>query len=386
APRAGTDADRRGRGMVTRPLKVLNVVGARPNFMKVGPVHRALEAAGATSVVVHTGQHYDAKMSDVFFRDLGLPEPDHYLGIGGGTHAEQTARVMMAFEPVLEAERPELVLVVGDVNSTLATALVAAKRHVPVAHVEAGLRSGDRAMPEELNRLCTDALSDLLFVTEQSGLDNLRREGVLDEKVHFVGNVMIDSLVAALPKARATGAVERLGLTPQGFVLMTMHRPSNVDAEAPLREVVRLLQALAARLPIVLPLHPRTAGNLDRFGLRDALAATGGLHLVEPLGYLDFLGLMEAASAVVTDSGGIQEETTFLGVPCVTLRENTERPVTVTLGTNELAPLDADHVAARLDAILSGEEGEGEVPPLWDGHAATRIADVIVGWHAGDAG
>ena len=371
--------------MVT-PLKVLNVVGARPNFMKVGPVHRALEAAGAVSVVVHTGQHYDAKMSDVFFRDLGLPEPDHYLGIGGGTHAEQTARVMMAFEPVLEAERPELVLVVGDVNSTLATALVAAKRHVPVAHVEAGLRSGDRAMPEELNRLCTDALSDLLFVTEQSGLDNLRREGVLDEKVHFVGNVMIDSLVAALPKARATGAVERLGLTPQGFVLMTMHRPSNVDAEAPLREVVRLLQALAARLPIVLPLHPRTAGNLDRFGLRDALAATGGLHLVEPLGYLDFLGLMEAASAVVTDSGGIQEETTFLGVPCVTLRENTERPVTVTLGTNELAPLDADHVAARLDAILSGEEGEGEVPPLWDGHAATRIADVIVGWHAGDAG
>lgn len=364
-----------------KPLKVLHVVGARPNFMKVGPVHRALEATGAAvSVVVHTGQHYDAKMSDVFFRDLGLPEPDHYLGVGGGTHAEQTARVMLAFEPVLLDEQPDLVLVVGDVNSTLAAALVAAKLQVPVAHVEAGLRSFDRAMPEELNRLCTDALSDLLFVTEQSGLDNLRREGVPDAKVHFVGNVMIDSLVAALPKARAAGAVERLGLPPRGFVLMTMHRPSNVDEEAPLREVVRLVEALAARLPVVLPLHPRTAGNLARFGLRERLDRIPALHLVEPLGYLDFLGLMEAAAAVVTDSGGVQEETTFLGVPCLTLRENTERPVTIAVGTNELAPLDADHVAARLDAILAGEGRKGEIPPLWDGHAAERIAEVLVAW------
>src|SRR5690606_39134390 len=270
--RAGAPDRAGGLGVVMKPLKVLHVVGARPNFMKVGPVHRALEATGAAvSVVVHTGQHYDAKMSDVFFRDLGLPEPDHHLGVGGGTHAEQTARVMLAFEPVLLDEQPDLVLVVGDVNSTLAAALVAAKLQVPVAHVEAGLRSFDRAMPEELNRLCTDALSDLLFVTEQSGLDNLRREGVPDAKVHFVGNVMIDSLVAALPKARAAGAVERLGLPPRGFVLMTMHRPSNVDEEAPLREVVRLVEALAARLPVVLPLHPRTAGNLARFGLRERL-------------------------------------------------------------------------------------------------------------------
>jgi UDP-N-acetylglucosamine 2-epimerase (non-hydrolysing) len=278
-------------------------------------------------------------------------------------------------------EQPDLVLVVGDVNSTLASALVAAKLHVPVAHVEAGLRSFDRRMPEELNRLCTDALSDLLFVTEQSGLDNLRREGVPEERVRFVGNVMIDSLVAALPLARAAGAVERLGLTPKGYVVMTMHRPSNVDEEGPLREVVRLIEALAARLPVVCPLHPRTAGSLDRFGLRPRLEALPSLRLVEPLGYLDFLGLLAGAAATVTDSGGIQEETTFLGVPCLTLRENTERPVTLTLGTNELAPLDADYVAARLDAILAGEARKGQVPPLWDGHAAERIAEVLVAWH-----
>jgi UDP-N-acetylglucosamine 2-epimerase (non-hydrolysing) len=277
-------------------------------------------------------------------------------------------------------ENPDLVLVVGDVNSTLAAALVAAKRHVPIAHVEAGLRSFDRMMPEELNRLCTDALSDLLFVTEQSGLDNLRREGVPDEKVHFVGNVMIDSLKAALPHARAAGAVGRLGLAPMGYVVTTMHRPSNVDEEGQLREVVRLIEALAARLPVVFPLHPRTAGSLDRFGLRARLEAVPSLRLVEPLGYLDFLGLLAEAAAAVTDSGGIQEETTFLGVPCLTLRENTERPVTVTLGTNELAPLDADHVAARLDAILAGEARKGQIPPLWDGHAAERITDVLLNW------
>ena len=346
--------------------------------MKVGPVHRALEAAGARSTIVHTGQHYDARMSDVFFRQLGLPEPDHYLGIGGGSHAEQTARVMTAFEEVLLEVKPDLVLVVGDVNSTVAATLVAVKLHVPVAHVEAGLRSGDRRMPEEINRLCTDAISDLLFVTEQSGLDNLKHEGTPDERVHFVGNVMIDSLVHAREAARALKSPEAHGVEPGGYILMTMHRPSNVDTQAPLEEMVRLVEGLAEILPVVLPAHPRTKNNLQKFGLFGALEGIGGLRLIEPAGYLEFLGLMEGAAVVVTDSGGIQEETTFLGVPCLTLRENTERPATIDLGTNELSPLDAAHVLGRVRTILEEGTTEHQVPPLWDGRAAERIADVLV--------
>ena len=360
-------------------LHVLSVVGARPNFMKVGPVHRALEAAGARSTIVHTGQHYDARMSDVFFRQLGLPEPDFYLGIGGGSHAEQTARVMMAFEEVLLEVKPDLVLVVGDVNSTVAATLVAVKLHVPVAHVEAGLRSGDRRMPEEINRLCTDAISDLLFVTEQSGLDNLKHEGTPDERVHFVGNVMIDSLVHAREAARELGSPAAHGVEPGGYILMTMHRPSNVDTQEPLEEMVRLVEGLAEMLPVVLPAHPRTAGNLEKFGLLDRLKAVEGLRLIEPAGYLEFLGLMEGAAVVVTDSGGVQEETTFLGVPCLTLRENTERPATIDLGTNELSPLDAAHVIGRVRSILGGERAGHRVPPLWDGKAAERIAAVLIG-------
>ena len=357
---------------------MLSVVGARPNFMKVGPVHRALEAAGARSTIVHTGQHYDARMSDVFFRQLGLPEPDHYLGIGGGSHAEQTARVMVAFEKVLLDVKPDLVLVVGDVNSTVAATLVAVKLHVPVAHVEAGLRSGDRRMPEEINRLCTDAISDLLFVTEQSGLDNLKREGTPDERVHFVGNVMIDSLVHAREAARALGSPRAHGVEPGRYILMTMHRPSNVDTQAPLEEMVRLVEGLGELMPVVLPAHPRTAGNLAQYGLLDRLKAAPNLRLIEPAGYLEFLGLMEGAAVVVTDSGGVQEETTFLGVPCLTLRENTERPATIDLGTNELAPLDAAHVLSRVRAILGGERPAHRVPPLWDGRAAERIAEVLL--------
>ena len=361
---------------MSRPL-VLSVVGARPNFMKVAPVHRALDARGhVRSRIVHTGQHYDDRMSAVFFADLGLPEPHHYLGVGAGTHAEQTARVMLALEPVLEAEGPALVAVVGDVNSTLAAALVAAKRHVPVAHVEAGLRSGDRRMPEELNRICTDALADLLFVTEQSGIEHLRREGIPDDRIHFVGNVMIDSLVRCLDRARASGAVQRLGLDAGGYVLVTVHRPSNVDAEAPLERVVRIVERLAARRPVVLPLHPRTAARLDQFGLRPALTVRPTVHLIEPLGYLEFVNLMEQATAVVTDSGGIQEETTYLGVPCLTIRESTERPVTITMGTNSLVPLDAEAVATRLEDMVGGGR-RGEIPPLWDGRAGERIAGVI---------
>ena len=284
---------------------------------------------------------------------------------------------MTAFEETMLAERPDLVLVVGDVNSTLACSLVASKLHVPVAHVEAGLRSFDRQMPEEINRILTDRLSDLLFVTEQSGLDNLAAEGMEPEKVHFVGNVMIDSLVHFRPKAAATRAAEAMGLPQKGYLLMTMHRPANVDTPEGLAEIVALAEQLSRRAPVVFPVHPRTRAGLREAGLDARLAAPGNVHVVDPIGYLEFLSLMENAAAVVTDSGGIQEETTYLGVPCLTLRDTTERPVTVTLGTNELMPLNADLVAARVDDILAGRFKSGTVPPLWDGHAATRIADVL---------
>ncbi len=359
-------------------MTVLSVVGARPNFMKVGPVHRALQATpGLTSRIVHTGQHYDAKMSDVFFRQLGLPEPDFYLGIGGGSHAENTGRVMIAFEEVVLRERPDLVLVVGDVNSTLAAALVATKLHVPVAHVEAGLRSGDRAMPEEINRICTDAIADLLFVTEQSGLDHLRREGVPDERVHFVGNVMIDSLIHHRAKAASVTLPDELGVERGAYALMTMHRPANVDDRAALEEIVRIVERLAARLPVVFPIHPRTRARLDETGLLGRIRSVEGLTALEPVGYLEFLHLMEHARVVVTDSGGIQEETTFLRVPCLTLRDSTERPVTVEIGTNRLLPLDAVAVETEVARMLGGAWPTGEVPPLWDGHVAERIAAVL---------
>ena len=358
-------------------MKVLSVVGARPNFMKVGPVDRALRAAGAESVVVHTGQHYDARMSDVFFRQLGLPEPHHTLGVGGGTHAQQTGRVMEAIEPVMRAEAPDVVVVVGDVNSTLAAALVATKLHLPTAHVEAGLRSGDRRMPEELNRLATDAVADLLLVSEPSGLGHLAREGADPDRVVFVGNTMIDTLVALRARAEALGTARALGLDRGEYVLLTLHRPANVDAEAPLREVARLLRAVAAVRPAVLPLHPRTRGNLERVGLLGDVLATPGLTVTEPAGYLEFLDLMAGAAAVVTDSGGIQEETTVLGVRCLTVRDSTERPVTVTEGTNELVPLDADTVARRLRARLAEPAG-GRIPELWDGRAAERIVAVLL--------
>ena len=355
-------------------MHILSVVGARPNFMKVGPLHRALsQIGGIRSRVVHTGQHYDERMSDVFFRQLDLPEPDVYLGVGSGTHAEQTGRVMMAFEPVVREERPDLVIVVGDVNSTLAAALVAVKLHVPVAHVEAGLRSGDRRMPEEINRLATDAIADRLFVTERSGLDHLRREGVPDERIHFVGNVMIDSLVRFRDKAAETSILEDLSITPKGYALVTMHRPRNVDDPERLEELVRILEATAARYPVVFPVHPRTRANLAAAGLEARLRALDAVRLLEPVGYLEFLRLMEHAAVVVTDSGGIQEETTYLGVPCLTLRPSTERPVTVELGTNVLLPLDAEKVAERVADVAAGRFKKGEIPPLWDGHAAERI-------------
>ena len=358
-------------------IKTLSVVGARPNFMKVAPLHRALTAHGGfESRIVHTGQHYDERMSDIFFRQLGLPEPDRYLGVGSGSHAEQTARVMIEFEQVVEEERPDLVIVVGDVNSTLACSIVATKLHVPVAHVEAGLRSGDRRMPEEINRIVTDSVADFLFVTEQSGLENLRKEGVARNRVFFVGNVMIDSL-ARFEERLDDRILEESGVAGKPYVLVTMHRPSNVDDPEGLERIVRILEQAGEMAHIVFPVHPRTRASLTEHRFDARLEAIGSLKILEPVGYLEFLSLMRSASVVVTDSGGIQEETTYLGVPCLTLRESTERPVTVTLGTNELLPLDADAVAGRIAETLSGKRKEGSVPPLWDGRAAERIADVL---------
>jgi UDP-N-acetylglucosamine 2-epimerase (non-hydrolysing) len=358
-------------------MKVINVVAARPNFMKVAPLHRAFQEAGHESLIVHTGQHYDEKMSDIFFEQLEMPEPDVYLGVGSGSHAEQTARIMTAFETVVEDEAPDLVLVVGDVNSTVACSLVATKMHIPVAHVEAGLRSSDRRMPEEINRIVTDSIADFLFVTEESGVENLKAEGVPDEKVAFVGNVMIDALVAFRKKAAQTTILEDLGVDAGAYVAMTMHRPSNVDNREGIESLLSTIKEVAASHPIVFPMHPRTANRFEEFGLADEIQNTENLTVLDPLGYLEFLRLMEHAGVVVTDSGGIQEETTFLQVPCLTLRENTERPITVEQGTNELMPLAPDTVAARVNELMHRSSEDSRIPPLWDGNASKRIVETL---------
>ncbi len=360
------------------PFKIFNVVGARPNFMKLGPLHRAFEQHPAfESFIVHTGQHYDERMSDIFFKQLELPKPDIYLKVGSGSHAAQTARIMISFEGAVMEHKPDLVVVVGDVNSTVACSMVAAKCHIPVAHVEAGLRSGDRRMPEEINRIITDSISDHLFVTEQSGLDNLKREGVPDENVHFVGNVMIDSLVQFREKAAERRILHDLALEPRAYILTTMHRPRNVDSRERLMLVVETLQRLAGLMPVVIPMHPRLKIRLEAYGLLDTFRAIPNLVITEPLGYLEFLKLMDNAALVVTDSGGIQEETTFLQVPCLTLRESTERPITTVLGTNELMELDPDQVWTRVAGILGGDRKHGDIPPLWDGHTADRITGIL---------
>ncbi|HUF35652.1 MAG TPA: UDP-N-acetylglucosamine 2-epimerase (non-hydrolyzing) [Gemmatimonadales bacterium] len=363
-------------------LRVMLVAGARPNFMKIAPILHALISAGHRPVLVHTGQHYDAGMSDAFFRDLGLPEPDHHLGVGSGTHAEQTARVMTAFEPVLIAERPDWVVVVGDVNSTLACALVAAKLREDlgcrIAHVEAGLRSHDWRMPEEVNRVLTDRLADLLLTPSRDALPNLLAEGIPGERVAFVGNVMIDTLFAQLPAARARDLPGALGLERTRYVVATLHRPSNVDEPATLRPVLEALAEVAGSYPVVLPVHPRTRRSIDAFGLG---ALAGALRLADPLGYTEMLSLTEGALAVLTDSGGLQEETTALGVPCVTLREQTERPVTLTEGTNRLAPWPltaAGIVGAFRAAVAEGSAGVGtRCPDGWDGRAAERVVAAL---------
>ena len=359
-------------------MRIINVVGARPNLMKIAPLMAAYAAAPEIEpLLVHTGQHYDANMSELFFRQLGIPEPDLNLGVGSGSHAVQTAEIMRAFEPIVQQHRPDAVLVVGDVNSTIACGLVAVKLGVRLVHVEAGLRSFDRDMPEEINRVLTDAISDLLFCTEQSGVDNLRREGIADEKIHLVGNVMIDTLLRHLERAETSRVLETLGVTAGGYAVLTLHRPSNVDDPVVLAKFLDVLEVVLADQPLIFPVHPRTRQKLAQFGLATRVAAQPELHLVDPVGYLDFLKLMAHARVVLTDSGGIQEETTVLGVPCLTLRENTERPVTVELGTNRLVGQQPDRILAAYREVMTGRDARRRTPPLWDGSAAGRIVGVL---------
>ena len=359
---------------------VISIVGARPNFMKVAPLHKAFQqyANSIRHLIVHTGQHYDEAMSKAFFDDLELPHPDFYLGVGSGTHAEQTARIMIEFEKVLGEVRPDLVIVVGDVNSTVACSLVSVKLGVPVAHVEAGLRSGDRSMPEEINRLLTDTIADYLFVSEPSGVANLVKEGVGAKKIHLVGNVMIDSLVHYRRKAGQSQVMEKLGVRAREFTLVTLHRPSNVDTLQGLDKILSIFERVSPRTTVLFPLHPRTKKMIDQYGLSGRIGSIKNLKLTEPLGYLDFLRLLDNAQLVLTDSGGLQEETTYLGVPCLTLRENTERPITCEIGTNELCGLDVDKIVRKSFEVYDGHAKPGRIPELWDGNAAQRIAGIIL--------
>ena len=364
--------------------KIISVVGARPNFMKVAPIHKAFEKYNkehaetkVQHLVCHTGQHYDEKMSKVFFTELGLPQPDFYLGVGSGSHAEQTAHVMLEFEKILLNEKPDLVIVVGDVNSTIACSLVASKLNIKVAHVEAGLRSRDRSMPEEINRILTDCIADYLFVTEKSGLENLKHEGVEESKIFFTGNVMIDSLVHHLKKAEASNILNELKIEPSSYILLTFHRPANVDSLDFLNELVDTLNALAEKRKLVFPIHPRTRKNFDLYSLNEKLSEN--IILTDPIGYIDFLCLTKNAELIVTDSGGIQEESTYLGVQCLTVRDNTERPITVEVGTNQLIGTDLAKVKTAALKVLNGEKKKGSIPEKWDGQAAERIVEILTG-------
>lgn len=367
---------------------ILCVVGARPNFMKIAPIMRALRAgpAAVSARLLHTGQHYDTAMKQAFFRELGIPEPDIDLEVGSATHAVQTAEIMKRFEPVLDAERPSAVLVVGDVNSTIACALVAAKKGVPVIHVEAGLRSYDRMMPEEINRVLTDQISDLLFTTERDAHLNLAREGIDERRIHFVGNVMIDTLLSHLPSATPPEKTFAAASDPdvfvrsaEGYALVTLHRPSNVDSPDVLQPLLHTLVRVSESIPVVFPVHPRTRARVDAAGLSHVLRRPSILEL-EPLGYLEMLGLMAKARMVLTDSGGIQEETTALGIPCVTLRDSTERPITVEQGTNTIVGSNPKRIEAAVSEILATGGKAGRIPELWDGKAAQRIKATLSEW------
>lgn len=366
-----------------RPLRIVCIVGARPNFMKIAPLMRVFRAAPESfdARLVHTGQHYDEAMKDAFFRQLNIPEPDMDLGVGSGSHAVQTAEIMKRFEPVIDDVSPDVVLVVGDVNSTIACALVATKRDVAVVHVEAGLRSGDRRMPEEINRVLTDQISDLLFTTEPDGEANLLREGVAGEKIHYVGNVMIDTLLGnkerAIPAEQTLASIDGFAGDIGNFGVLTLHRPSNVDDPAVLRRLLETLGELSQEVPLVFPIHPRTKGQIESAGLGGLVARTR-ISLTDPLGYLHLLGLMSNARVVLTDSGGLQEETTALGVPCITLRENTERPITVEQGTNTIVGTDPAAIRAAFADVVSTGGKRGHRPDLWDGRASERIAERLL--------
>lgn len=353
----------------------ISVVGARPNFMKVAPIHRAFASYSETweHSIVHTGQHYDAAMSDSFFSDLDMPHPKWFMGVGSGTHGEQTAKIIVGFEKVCLESKPDCVIVVGDVNSTVACALVSVKLGIPTVHVESGLRSWDRSMPEEINRLATDAIVDEHFITEQSGMENLVREGVAPERIHFVGNTMIDSLHYALPKAEKCDIIERLGVSAGGYCLVTMHRPSNVDHPEQLQMLMSVVEKVSLERPVVFPVHPRTRNKMREIGL----SMPSSVHLIDPVRYVEFLALMRSAAVVLTDSGGIQEETTALGVPCITARTTTERPITTVVGTNVLVQPTEEGILRAMAEFNAGRHKKGAVPPLWDGHAAERIVALI---------
>jgi|SRR5687768_9266853 len=359
--------------------KIISVVGARPNFMKVAPIHFefAKHKDIVNHLICHTGQHYDQNMSNVFFEELELPKPDFHLGVGSGSHAQQTAAIMVEFEKVLNREMPDLIIVVGDVNSTIACSLVARKMKIPVAHVEAGLRSFDRDMPEEINRILTDAISDYLFVSEPSGMENLKREGISDDRKYLVGNVMIDSLIRNLPKIENSSILKRFNITREQYILATLHRPINVDNKTSLTEILEILNKHAQNHKIIFPVHPRTKANFKNFDLEKIISQN--LIVCDPIGYIDFISLIKNAALIITDSGGIQEESTFLKVQCLTLRENTERPITIELGTNHLIGTNIENIDRAISSVLNSQQiKEGTIPPLWDGKAAERICNKLI--------
>ncbi|MEA1972051.1 MAG: UDP-N-acetylglucosamine 2-epimerase (non-hydrolyzing) [Candidatus Cloacimonadota bacterium] len=355
------------------------IVGARPNFMKMAPLYREFKKYPDEFNVklIHTGQHYDEKMSKVFFEELQMPQPDEYLGVGSGTHAVQTAKIMKSYEEILLAKKPDLVIVAGDVNSTVACALDAVKLHIPVAHLEAGLRSFDRQMPEEINRVMTDAISDYLLTPSIDGNEHLNNEGVDKQKIKFVGNIMIDSLVNFLPKAEESEILEWNNLKEKEFVLVTLHRPSNVDRKEGLTIILDAFEEIQKEIKLIFPIHPRTSLRIKELGLQEKVDNMKNLFLLEPIGYYDFIRLQKDAKFILTDSGGIQEESTFLGVPCLTLRPNTERPITITEGTNKLVELDTNKIIEDAKAILSGKEKKGKIPKFWDGKTASRIVKIF---------
>jgi UDP-N-acetylglucosamine 2-epimerase (non-hydrolysing) len=361
-----------------KPLKIVNVVGARPNFMKIAPIIDEMKKYDDISpFLLHTGQHYDRVMSQLFFDHLGLPKPDIYLGVGSGGHGEQTGKIMIEFEKYMQELQPDMVLVVGDVNSTIACGLVATKLGIKLAHVEAGLRSFDRTMPEEINRVLTDQIADLLFITEESAFQNLQAEGIAREKIHFAGNVMIDSLRKHREKAGESKILEELDLQAGEFILVTLHRPANVDDRDILAKLLDVLCRLSEMAAVVFPVHPRTRNRILAFALEEKLQQFPALKLIDPIGYLDFLHAMASCRLVITDSGGIQEETTVLGIPCITARENTERPITVEAGTNVIVGRDPNRIFEEAQKVLSGKGKKGMLPALWDGKSAERIVKIL---------